>query len=814
MKYLWIALGIALAGIVGILLILFIPLQDPGGGSGGGGSAENTYTFLTKVITAPDAALDSNSLAEKESGKSLIHGIGGSSGDGAPDAVSQSRRIPNGTSVENDQEERMGEQNGGSEPDTTTIPVITPGDLIITPEEIITPEDFTVAFIGDSGYGSSFRSVLELIRDEGADMVVHLGDLGYGESTNQDTPGRWMRNIEEILDPVAPNGVFPYFFSMGNHDVPQWNQPGGYRELLQRRFLAQGIVPQGEPLGARTSFSYNGLFVVLAAPGEDADAAGSGHAAFIDEELSANRNLWDICAWHKNMRAMQIGGKGDETGWGVYEACQRQGAIIATAHTHNYGRTHLLENVREQIVADAASPYALLPGTTLVFHSGLGGKSVSEQRRCFDGCSGEWASIYTSNQDAAFGALFIIFHVDGDPRKARGYFKNIEGEVIDRFEVYNLASGGGMEDAEMEREETGAAGMGDNEEAEQFISVRGTQLFRGDENFRFLGVNVYGLANDQEIYACGPAADNGQYPERYLRELFPLLKEQGVNAVRFWAFQSFTDSGRDFSSLDRVVRHAREQGIYLIPVLENQWHHCGGGSGGLYKFSEWYASAYRQPYGEYELSYPEYAEMVVSRYKDEPAILLWQLMNEAQSRDIEGNSEPGSLLSWTEEMSALVKSIDGNHLVSLGTIGRGQAGTENEHFRQLHAIETIDVVEAHDYHREEEAWPSSNYHSIARAYQAAQELQKPFFIGEVGISLDERAADGNFYTAERRAELFDAKLDAALVQRDVAGYLIWEWDNPSELHGREECRRYCFTVGDPLVGVLRRYGGRSGAWGE
>ena len=34
-------------------------------------------------------------------------------------------------------------------------------------------------------------------------------------------------------------------------------------------------------------------------------------------------------------------------------------------------------------------------------------------------------------QTGSFGALFIDFNVDGDPKKARGQFKTIAGTVID-----------------------------------------------------------------------------------------------------------------------------------------------------------------------------------------------------------------------------------------------------------------------------------------------------------------------------------------------------------------------------------------------
>jgi hypothetical protein len=44
-------------------------------------------------------------------------------------------------------------------------------------------------------------------------------------------------------------------------------------------------------------------------------------------------------------------------------------------------------------------------------------------------------TIYTFNQSAKSGALFIEFHVNGDPNRARGYFKNIDGAIVDQFTI-------------------------------------------------------------------------------------------------------------------------------------------------------------------------------------------------------------------------------------------------------------------------------------------------------------------------------------------------------------------------------------------
>jgi hypothetical protein len=39
---------------------------------------------------------------------------------------------------------------------------------------------------------------------------------------------------------------------------------------------------------------------------------------------------------------MQVGVKKDAAGWGVYEACRKGGALIATAHDHSYAWTYAI----------------------------------------------------------------------------------------------------------------------------------------------------------------------------------------------------------------------------------------------------------------------------------------------------------------------------------------------------------------------------------------------------------------------------------------------------------------------------------------
>ena len=321
--------------------------------------------------------------------------------------------------------------------------------LIFTQEEAIIQKqtqsipELRVAFIADQGLGPNAIAVLELIKDEGARMVLHQGDFDY-----EDDPDKWDKQISDVL-----GSDFPYFASIGNHDVKKWGllipipDPlpdlefgwGGYQEKLYDRLKKNPDAICIGNLGVKSSCTYQGLFFILAAPG----LKNLDHDSFIEKQLSDNDFIWKICSWHLTMSAMQIGKKQNDTGWEVYEACKNNGAIIVTGHEHSYSRSKTLIDFENQIVDPEWSEPGKLrvkEGASFVVVSGLGGKSIRSQDRCFptsypNDCNEIWASIYTSNQDANYGALFCTFYVQGEPNKAYCYFKNIDGKIIDEFSV-------------------------------------------------------------------------------------------------------------------------------------------------------------------------------------------------------------------------------------------------------------------------------------------------------------------------------------------------------------------------------------------
>jgi IPT/TIG domain/Calcineurin-like phosphoesterase len=295
-------------------------------------------------------------------------------------------------------------------------------------QETTTP-NLKIAFIGDQALGPNSVAVLSLIKAEGAQAVLHSGDLEY-----TDNPAGWDAQINSVLGPD-----FPYFVVIGNHDELAWRGAAGYQQYVISRFNRLGINWSGD-LGVQSSFHFRGLFFVLTAPGIASGFDNGNNDIYIRDQLASDRSVWSVCGWHKDMKLMQVGGKQDETGWGVYEEARKGGAIIATAHEHSYSRTFLLSSMTNQIIASTSPTMTLTKGNSFAFVSGLGGNSVRAQL-----LSGAWwASISAATclpgdpvcqPNGNFGALFGVFNVDGQPNKAFFYFKDINGRIVDSFTV-------------------------------------------------------------------------------------------------------------------------------------------------------------------------------------------------------------------------------------------------------------------------------------------------------------------------------------------------------------------------------------------
>ena len=356
-----------------------------------------------------------------------------------------------------------------------------------------TPVNFKVAFIGDQGSNGNSEAVLTLIASENADMVLHQGDFDYS-----DDPTDWNNQINTFLPGV------PYFASVGNHDMAQWS---GYQTVLQNRLNnIPGAVCTGD-LGVKASCHYQGLFFILSGVGTHSAYTETEYVTHLQTELANDDSIWSICSWHKNQNAMQVGGKGNETGWDAYEACRQGGAIIATAHEHSYERTKTLSNTETQTIDSSwsdANDVRVAPGSTFAFVSGLGGQNIRDQERCNTPdyypyeCS-EWANIYTSNQNANHGSLFCVFNLDGQEDRAYCYFKNISGNIVDSFHVTSFMGSANPTSSP----NNPPTALGQSVSTDENVSV-GISLASSDPQGDLLSYSIVSTPQNGSISGTGP----------------------------------------------------------------------------------------------------------------------------------------------------------------------------------------------------------------------------------------------------------------------------------------------------------------------
>jgi mannan endo-1,4-beta-mannosidase len=104
-----------------------------------------------------------------------------------------------------------------------------------------------------------------------------------------------------------------------------------------------------------------------------------------------------------------------------------------------------------------------------------------------------------------------------------------------------------------------------------------------------------------------------------------------------------------------------------------------------------------------QTQYRAYIKAVVSRYTDSPAIFAWELANEARCK----GCSTDVIYNWASDVSKYIKSLDPNHMVTLGDEGFGLPGgptnsypygtSEGVDFAKNLGIPTLDFGTFHMY---------------------------------------------------------------------------------------------------------------------
>ena len=275
-----------------------------------------------------------------------------------------------------------------------------------------------------------------------------------------------------------------------------------------------------------------------------------------------------------------------------------------------------------------------------------------------------------------------------------------------------------------------------------------------------------------------------------------------MNAVRVFAFQASAtkDAVRDWSSWDASLELFRRQGIKVIMVLTDQWGGQPITDSHTDRTIGWYQAGYRTTL-EGVSTYRDWVAEAVARYRDNPTVGIWQLVNEGEARNAAGScseaTATAALRSFADDMAGLVKSIDPNHLVSLGTIS-GQCGSNTTDYLTINRSPFIDLCDYHDYQNSYSPMGLNDLNnglqvSLDRCHAAG----KAFFVGEIGIPFKSLSPPSTV----ARAALFDAKLKAQFTAGSV-GELLWCWSNT---YNAVPPRDMEIAPGDPALKVLAKY---------
>jgi aryl-phospho-beta-D-glucosidase BglC (GH1 family) len=174
----------------------------------------------------------------------------------------------------------------------------------------------------------------------------------------------------------------------------------------------------------------------------------------------------------------------------------------------------------------------------------------------------------------------------------------------------------------------------------------------------------------------------------------------GATVLRFWAYQTYTQGATYWNGVDRVLAAARTVGMKVIPVLEDGPGDCTNTpdrvSKADYEGDTWYSAGYKQPYGNATLSYRDYVSQITAHYADDPTILGWSMMNEADTSAVTAQNVP-VLVDFATDIASVIRAADPHHLITVGTQSNGAPGASGPDFTAVYQLPQISFAEVHDW---------------------------------------------------------------------------------------------------------------------
>jgi len=325
----------------------------------------------------------------------------------------------------------------------------------------------------------------------------------------------------------------------------------------------------------------------------------------------------------------------------------------------------------------------------------------------------------------------------------------------------------------------GGAAMG-----EGFVTAQGATLMLDGREYRAVGVNVPHL-HQAYLGTWFHVREKYGTPEQAREAVIAALQDaerSGLQFIRFFADPGYPsdramlydkDPEAYWRGMDQLFALCRQHHLKLVPSLQT--------IPGPYLYYGERGQAILDPNSKTYEAEHRYIREFVTRYQDDPTVLMWELMNEGMLHadvEMEGRKllpagvyppgmpvrEDGAMtdsLTWDmfqrlyREHAALIKSLDPNHLVTSGDAGvRPECTSRRETFPNfrfrfdawrewlgnnlLSQPAPLDVFSFHFYGSDEVAGPDvpwagmttlEQMRGVVRCVHAAN---APVFIGELG----------------------------------------------------------------------------------
>jgi mannan endo-1,4-beta-mannosidase len=340
--------------------------------------------------------------------------------------------------------------------------------------------------------------------------------------------------------------------------------------------------------------------------------------------------------------------------------------------------------------------------------------------------------------------------------------------------------------------------------ATSFVRREGGDLLLDGRRFRAVGANLYYL---QQLYTYAlQGQENIRFGQEASRALDGVLCAD-IPVVRAWAFNDGSDTSAIRSApgrynelglrgLDRAVAESKARGLRVILTLVNNHDPYGG----LAQYARWAGKRAEDRddfFGDPVMMgyWKDYVATLAARvniftgvaYRDEPAILAWEIANELRCRACRNSTR---LADTVRDLARFAKRALPNHLIGDGGEGFDDVpslypglsnrypvgGDEGAAFHQLLAVEELDLV---SYHMYPSSWMLNPTRDVIIWIDSHQTLArmagKVAYLGEFGHDPPADRRD------EVVAPLFNAWLAHLYDVRDGQLGLLWQWVSAERL---------------------------------